>query len=87
MTFLGGGGGAALKFNLNRNRNLNGCIRAKIWKLTVVGLHLKHAEQRGIWVPTEHLLWDEGKPRTPFIELACYGDSFTVLYVDDVHTS
>jgi hypothetical protein len=27
------------------------------------GLHEKHAVQRGIWVPTQHLLWDQGKPR------------------------
>jgi hypothetical protein len=26
------------------------------------GLHEKHAVQRGIWVPTQHLLWDQGKP-------------------------
>jgi hypothetical protein len=25
------------------------------------GLHAKHAVQRGIWVPTQHLLWDHGK--------------------------
>jgi hypothetical protein len=24
---------------------------------------VKHAVQRGIWVPTQHLLWDRGKPR------------------------
>jgi hypothetical protein len=23
----------------------------------------KHAVQRGVWVPTQHLLWDQGKPR------------------------
>jgi hypothetical protein len=23
---------------------------------------VKHTEQRGIWVPTQHLLWDQGKP-------------------------
>jgi hypothetical protein len=23
---------------------------------------VKHAEQRGIRVPTQHLLWDQGKP-------------------------
>jgi hypothetical protein len=27
------------------------------------GLHEKHAVQRGIWVPTQHSLWDQGKPR------------------------
>jgi hypothetical protein len=29
--------------------------------LPLGGLHVKHAMQRGIWVPTQHLLWDEGK--------------------------
>jgi hypothetical protein len=24
-------------------------------------LHVKHAEQRGIWVPTQHLLWDQNQ--------------------------
>jgi hypothetical protein len=26
-------------------------------------LHVKQAVQRGIWVPTQHPLWDRGKPR------------------------
>jgi hypothetical protein len=26
------------------------------------GLHVKHAVQRGIWVPTQHLLCDQGNP-------------------------
>jgi hypothetical protein len=30
---------------------------------------VKHTEQRGIWVPTQHLLWDQGKPRKTLIEL------------------
>jgi hypothetical protein len=34
------------------------------------GLHGKHAVKRGIWVPTQHLLWDQGKPRKTLIELA-----------------
>jgi hypothetical protein len=34
------------------------------------GLHEKHAVQRGIWVPSQHLLWDQGKPRKTLIELA-----------------
>jgi hypothetical protein len=34
------------------------------------GLHVKHAEQRGIWVPTQHLIWDQGKPQKTLIELA-----------------
>jgi hypothetical protein len=39
-------------------------------KLIFGGLHEKHAEQRGIWVPTQHLLWDQGKPRKTLIDLA-----------------
>jgi hypothetical protein len=36
---------------------------AKIFgKLIFGGLHEKHALQRGIWVPTQHSLWDHGKP-------------------------
>jgi hypothetical protein len=31
-------------------------------KLIFGGLHEKHAGQRGIWVPTQHSLWDQGKP-------------------------
>jgi hypothetical protein len=38
-------------------------------KLPLGGLHVKHTEQRGIWVPTQHLLWDQGKPRKTLIEL------------------
>jgi hypothetical protein len=29
---------------------------------------VKHTEQRGIWVPTQHLLLDQGKPRKTFID-------------------
>jgi hypothetical protein len=29
---------------------------------------VKHAVQRGILVPTQHLLWDQGKPRKTLIE-------------------
>jgi hypothetical protein len=43
---------------------------AKILKLPSGGLHVKHTEQRGIWVPTQHLLWDQGKPRKTLIDLA-----------------
>jgi hypothetical protein len=39
-------------------------------KLIFGGLHEKHAVQRGIWVPTQHFLWDQGKPRKTLIELA-----------------
>jgi hypothetical protein len=42
----------------------------KFEKLQFGGLHEKHALQRGIWVPTQHLLWDQGKPRKTLIELA-----------------
>jgi hypothetical protein len=35
--------------------------------LPLGGLHVK---QRGIWVPTQHLLWDQGKARKTLIELA-----------------
>jgi hypothetical protein len=38
-------------------------------KLIFGRLHEKHAVQRGIWVPTQHLLWDQGKPRKTLIEL------------------
>jgi hypothetical protein len=38
--------------------------------LALGGLHVKHAVQRGIWVPTQHLFWDLGKPRKNLIELA-----------------
>jgi hypothetical protein len=38
--------------------------------LPLGGLHVKHAEQCGIWVPTHHLLWDQGKPQKTLIELA-----------------
>jgi hypothetical protein len=34
------------------------------------GLHVKHTVQRGICVPTQHLLWDQGKLRKTLIELA-----------------
>jgi hypothetical protein len=37
-------------------------------KLIFGGLHEKHVVQRGIWVPTQHLLWDQGKPRKTLIE-------------------
>jgi hypothetical protein len=37
-------------------------IKAKFFVLPMGGLHVKHAVQRGIWVPTKHLLWDHEKP-------------------------
>jgi hypothetical protein len=33
-------------------------------------LHVKHAAQLEIWVPTQYLLWDQEKPRKTLIELA-----------------
>jgi hypothetical protein len=39
-------------------------------KLIFGGLHEKHAVQRAIWVPTQYLLWDQGKPLKTLIELA-----------------
>jgi hypothetical protein len=33
------------------------------------GLHVKHAVQGGIWVPTQYLLWDQGKSRKTLTEL------------------
>jgi hypothetical protein len=34
----------------------------KFLMLPLRGLHGKHSAQHGIWVPTEHLFWDQGKP-------------------------
>jgi hypothetical protein len=45
-------------------------IKAKFFMLPLGGLHVKHVVQCGIWVPTEHLLWDQGKPQKTLIELA-----------------
>jgi hypothetical protein len=36
-------------------------------KLIFGGLHEKHAVQRGILVPTQHSLCDQGKPRKTLI--------------------
>jgi hypothetical protein len=58
------------KLNLNGNQNLTAALGRKILKLPSGELHVTHAEQRGIWVPTQHLLWDQGKPRKTLIELA-----------------
>jgi hypothetical protein len=38
--------------------------------LPLGGLYGKHAVLREIWVPTQHLLWDQGKPGKTLIELA-----------------
>jgi hypothetical protein len=34
------------------------------------GLYVKHAVQRGIWVGTQHSLWNQGKPRKTLLEFA-----------------
>jgi hypothetical protein len=34
------------------------------------GLHEKHAVQLEFWVPTQHLLKNQGKPRKSLIKLA-----------------
>jgi hypothetical protein len=38
--------------------------------LLLRGLREKHEVQHGIWVPTQHLLWDQGKPQKTLIDLA-----------------
>jgi hypothetical protein len=38
--------------------------------LPLGGLHGKHTVQRGIWVPTQHLVWDQGKLEKTLIKLA-----------------
>jgi hypothetical protein len=48
--------------------NLEGQV--PIFRSHVSVVHGKRAVQRGIWVPTQHLLWDQGKPRKTLIELA-----------------
>jgi hypothetical protein len=40
--------------------NIRRCTKFLV--LPLGGLHVKHAVQRGVWVPTQHLLWDQGKP-------------------------
>jgi hypothetical protein len=47
-------------------RHYEGHSRAKFFTLPLGGLHVKHAVQSGIWVPTQHFLWDQGKPRKTF---------------------
>jgi hypothetical protein len=36
-------------------------IKAKFFTLPLGGLHVKHAVQRGIWIPNQHFFWDQGK--------------------------
>jgi hypothetical protein len=50
--------------------------------LPLGGLHGKHAVQRGIWLPTQHLLWDHGKPRKTLIELASFSKSKSKSHYD-----
>jgi hypothetical protein len=50
-------------------RHQEGYIRATFLMLLLGGLHVKHALQRGIWAPTQHLLWDKEKLRKTLIEL------------------
>jgi hypothetical protein len=58
--------------------DITSCRKAAIWKLWPCfcgalslkrGLYVKHAVQRGIWVPTQHLLWDQEKPWKTLTEL------------------
>jgi hypothetical protein len=50
-------------------------------KLPLGGLHVKHTEQRGIWIPTQHLLWDQGKPRKTLIELVVTMKTAVFCYI------
>jgi hypothetical protein len=50
-------------------------------KLIFGGLHEKHAVQRRIWVPTQHSLLDQGKPRKTLIELGASNQCYRRLYV------
>jgi hypothetical protein len=49
-------------FILRWGEGYRAALGRKILKLPSGRLHVKHAEQRGIWVPTQHMLWDHGKP-------------------------
>jgi hypothetical protein len=40
---------------------------------------VKHAQQRGVWVVTQHLFWDQDKPWNTVIELA--GRRFSVVFL------
>jgi hypothetical protein len=42
-----------------------GTVRRYLFMLPLGELHVKHALQHGISVPTHHLLWDQVKPRKP----------------------
>jgi hypothetical protein len=45
-------------------------MQGEIFNVSMGGLHGKHAVKRGICVPTQDLLWDQGKPQKTLIELA-----------------
>jgi hypothetical protein len=44
-------------------------IKTKFLVLSVGGLQEKQAVQRGIWLPTQYLLWDQEKPRKTDVEV------------------
>jgi hypothetical protein len=48
--------------------------------LALGGMHLKHAMQRGICVPTQYLLSDRRKPLKPWIEFL---QTFVCAYILD----
>jgi hypothetical protein len=43
------------------NPTLGGLHSGEILMLPLGGLNAKHAVQLGIWVPTQPLIWDQGK--------------------------
>jgi hypothetical protein len=48
--------------------------------LPLGGLHEKRAVQCEIWVPTQHLLWDQEKPWKTLIELASCSQQSGIKY-------
>jgi hypothetical protein len=52
-------------------QGLNSMSESEGFDLTVGRLHVKQAVKRRILVPSQHLLYDRGKPRKNFIDLAC----------------
>jgi hypothetical protein len=52
---------------LHPNEFQKECIKATFFMSPLGGLHVKHALQCGIWVPSQHLLWGQGKPRKSLI--------------------
>jgi hypothetical protein len=51
-------------------RHQEGYIKITNLLLSLGGLHVNHAVERRIWVPTQNLLWDQGNTRKNLIELA-----------------